>query len=128
MDPNRLKAIPLFASLDDQTRNDIASLASETSVPAGKELVREGDYAYEFMAIEEGEAEVLHGGKRVATLGPGDFFGEIAVLEKSLRLASVVALTPMRLMTLSRWDLKRIGDETLDQIRATIGARKSSLG
>ncbi len=127
MDPNRLKAIPVFASLDDQTLNAIATLASETSVPAGKELVREGDYAYEFMVIEEGEAEVIHGGQRVATLGPGDFFGEIAVLEKSLRLASVFALTPMRLMTLSRWDLKRVGTETLEQIRATIEKRKAEL-
>jgi CRP-like cAMP-binding protein len=123
MDPGRLRAIPVFASLDDETLRGIATFATESSVPAGKHLVKEGDYAYEFMAIEEGEAEVLRGGEKVATLGPGDFFGEIAVLEKTLRTASVVATTPMRLVTLSHWDLKRVGD-AMEQIRATLEERK----
>ncbi len=123
MDPERLKAIPVFASLDDDTLRGIATFATETSVPAGKHLVKEGDYAYEFMAIEEGEAEVLRGGERVATLGQGDFFGEIAVLEKTLRTASVIALTPMRLVTLSHWDLKRVGG-AMTQIRETLEERK----
>jgi CRP/FNR family transcriptional regulator, cyclic AMP receptor protein len=125
MDPERLKAIPVFSSLDDKTLRGIATFATESSVPAGKHLVREGDYAYEFMAIEEGEADVIRGGEKVATLGPGDFFGEIAVLEKSLRTASVVAVTPMRLVTLSHWDLKRVGD-AMEQIRATLEERKRS--
>lgn len=123
MDPDRLKAIPVFASLDDRTLRGIATFATESSVPAGKQLVKEGDYAYEFMAIEEGEAEVIRGGEKLATLGPGDFFGEIAVLEKTLRTASVVATTPMRLVTLSHWDLKRVGD-AMEQIRATLEERK----
>jgi CRP/FNR family cyclic AMP-dependent transcriptional regulator len=123
MDPERLKAIPVFASLDDETLRGIATFATETSVPAGKHLLKEGDYAYEFMAIEEGEAEVVRGGERVAMLGPGDFFGEIAVLEKTLRTATVVAITPMRLMTLSHWDLKRVGG-AMTQIRATLEERK----
>ena len=113
----------MFASLDDETLRGIATFASESSVPAGKHLVREGDYAYEFMAIEEGEAEVVRGGETVATLGRGDFFGEIAVLEKRLRTASVVATTPMRLVTLTHWDLKRVG-AAMEQIRATLEERK----
>jgi CRP-like cAMP-binding protein len=123
MDPDRLKAIPVFASLDSETLHGIATFATESSVPAGKHLVKEGDYAYEFMAIEEGEADVLRAGEKVATIGPGDIFGEIAVLEKTLRTASVVARTPMRLVTLSHWDLKRVGD-ALEQIRATVEERK----
>ncbi len=123
MDPERLRAIPVFASLDDETLRGIATFATESSVPAGKHLVKEGDYAYEFMAIEEGQADVVRGGETVATLGPGDFFGEIAVLEKTLRTASVVATTPMRLVTLSHWDLKRVGD-AMEQIRATLEERK----
>jgi CRP/FNR family cyclic AMP-dependent transcriptional regulator len=124
VDPDRLKAIPLFASLDDDTLRGVATFATETSVPAGKHLVKEGDYAYEFMAIEEGEAEVVRNGEHVATLGPGDFFGEIGVLEKTLRTASVVATTPVRLVTLSHWDLKRMGD-ALDKVRATLEQRKT---
>jgi len=123
MDPERLKVIPVFASLDDETLQGVATLATETSVPAGKHLVNEGDYAYEFMAIEEGEAEVVRDGERIATLGQGEFFGEMAVLEKTLRTASVIALTPMRLVTLSHWDLKRVGG-ALPQIRATLEERK----
>jgi CRP-like cAMP-binding protein len=123
MDPDRLRAIPVFASLDNETLRGIATFATESSVPAGKHLVKEGDYAYEFMAIEEGEADVVRGDETVATLGPGDFFGEIAVLEKSLRTASVVARTPMRLVTLSHWDLKRVGN-AMEQIRATLEERK----
>ncbi|MFP5363523.1 MAG: cyclic nucleotide-binding domain-containing protein [Thermoleophilia bacterium] len=123
MDPDRLRAIPVFASLDDETLRGIATFATESSVPAGKLLVKEGDYAYELMAIEEGEADVVRGEEMIATLGPGDFFGEIAVLEKTLRTASVVARTPMRLVTLSHWDLKRVGD-AIEQIRATLEQRK----
>lgn len=123
MDPDRLRALPVFADLDEQTLRGVATFATESSVPAGKHLVKEGDYAYEFMAIEEGEADVIRGGEKVASLGPGDFFGEIAVLEKSLRTASVVATTPMRLVTLTHWDLKRVGS-AIDQIRATLEERK----
>ncbi len=125
MDPDRLRAIPVFASLDNETLRGIATVAAESSVPAGKHLVKEGDYAYEFMAIEEGEADVVRGDETVATLGPGDFFGEIAVLEKTLRTASVVARTPMRILTLSHWDLKRVGN-AMEQIRATLEERKRS--
>jgi CRP-like cAMP-binding protein len=125
MDPDRLRAIPVFASLDSETLRGIATFATESSVPVGKHLVKEGDYAYEFMAIEEGEADVVRGDETVATLGPGDFFGEIAVLEKTLRTASVVARTPMRLVTLSHWDLKRVGN-AMEQIRATLEERKRS--
>jgi len=123
MDPDRLKAIPLFAAVDDETLRAIATFAGETSAPAGRTLLNEGDYAYEFMAIEEGQAEVVRAGERLATLGPGDFFGEMALLEKTLRTASVIALTPMRLVTLSHWDLKRVGG-AMAQIRETLEERK----
>ena len=123
MDPARLKAIPVFSGLDDETLEGVATFATETSVPAGKHLLNEGDYAYEFMAIEEGEAEVVRGGERLAILGPGEFFGEIALLEKTMRTASVIAITPMRLVTLSHWDLKRVGG-AMAQIRATLEERK----
>jgi CRP-like cAMP-binding protein len=110
MDPARLKAIPVFASLDEQTLLRVAIFATEVSHPAGRELVRQGDYAREFMVIEEGEVDVVRDGERIATLGPGDFFGEIGVLEKTRRTATVVATTPVRLVLLTHWDLKRAGD------------------
>ena len=123
MDPARVKAIPIFSTLDDETLRTIATFAGESSVPAGKRLLNEGDYAYELMAIEEGEAEVVRGDERLAVLGPGQFFGEMALLEKTVRMASVIALTPMRLITVSHWDLKRVGP-ALEQIHEILEERK----
>jgi CRP-like cAMP-binding protein len=122
MDPERLRAIPVFASLDEETLKSVAVFAGESSVAAGKRIVSEGDYAHEFMAIEEGTAEVFRGEQKIATLGPGDIFGEIGVVEKTLRTASVVAAT------LTRWDLKRAGDGAIDRIRATIEERRPAAG
>jgi cAMP-dependent protein kinase regulator len=128
MDPERLRAIPVFASLDDETLKSVAVFAGESSAAEGKQIVNEGDYAHEFMAIEEGTADVVRGGETIASLGPGDIFGEIGVVEKTLRTATVVATSPMRLITLTRWDLKRAGDGTLEQIRATIDQRRPAGG
>jgi len=75
LDANRLKSLPLFQSVAEEDLEQIAPFVSEVSVSAGKHLVDEGDYAYTFMAIEEGAAEVSRGGEVVARLGPGDFFG-----------------------------------------------------
>jgi CRP/FNR family cyclic AMP-dependent transcriptional regulator len=108
VDPGRLKSIPLFADTSDEELGQIATFAQEISLEAGRVLVREGDFSYEFMAIEEGEAEVTRGGEHVADLGPGDFFGEMGLLEKTLRSATVTAKTPMQLVTLTGWDLRRI--------------------
>jgi cAMP-dependent protein kinase regulator len=125
MDKARLKAIPLFANLDDHDLQVIATFANETSVSEGDVLVREGDFSYELMAIEEGQAEVRRGGETVATLGSGDFFGEIGVLKNELRTATVVAATPMRLITLTTWELKRMRNMpgVMDKINEVIAAR-----
>ena len=127
MDPSRLKTIPLFKDISDEELREVATFAEEASVPEGKHLVDEGDYSYEFMAIEEGDAEVLREGQHVADLGPGDFFGEMGLLEKDRRSATVVAKSPMRLITLTGWDLKRMEKSTpeaVQQIRATMEQRR----
>lgn len=131
MDASRLKAIPLFSSFSDEEVSSIAAFADEESVAEGERLVREGDFSYEFIAIEEGTADVLRGDERVAELGPGDFFGEIGVLERALRTASVVASSPMRVITLTGWDLKRMEStmpEAVEQIRQTIEERRPPAG
>lgn len=129
MDADRLKNIPVFAGLDPAATNTIAKLASEVSVPAGKELVREGDYSYDMLAIEEGTAEVTRGGDHVADLGPGDIVGEIGVVEKGTRNATVTATSAMVLVTLDRWDVKRLSKqspEVHDSLKALIEARKGA--
>lgn len=101
MDARRLESLPLFDRLSRGDRSRIAQWADEVDVKAGTKLVTEGNFAHEFFVIEEGEAEVTRGGQRLATLGPGDFFGEIALLEEDHhRTASVTALTPMRLVVM----------------------------
>ena len=127
MDASQLKSIPLFADVPDEELGQISTFAQEVTVDEGRELVREGDFSYEFMAIEEGEAEVTRDGQSIADLGPGDFFGEMGLLEKTLRNATVTAKTPMRLVTLTGWDLKRMErhiPEAIERVRATLEERR----
>ncbi len=127
MDAARLKGIPVLADLTDDERTAVASLAAEVSVPAGKELVREGDYSYELLAIEEGTAKVERGGQLIAELGPGDIIGEMGVLERGQRSATVTATSPMLLVTLDRWDAKKltkIAPSAAEKLTALVEARK----
>jgi CRP/FNR family transcriptional regulator, cyclic AMP receptor protein len=128
LDATRLKSIALFEEVGDEELAEIAPFATEVSVEEGRELVREGDFSYEFMAIEEGEAEVTRGGEHVADLGPGDFFGEMGLLEKTLRNATVTAKTPVRLVTLTGWDLRRVersAPEAMQRIRTVLEERRA---
>jgi CRP/FNR family cyclic AMP-dependent transcriptional regulator len=129
LDASRLKSIPLFEEVGEEELAQIAPFATEVSVEEGRELVREGDFSYEFMAIEDGEAEVTRGGEHVADLGPGDFFGEMGLLERTLRNATVTAKTPMRLITLTGWDLRRVeraAPQALERIHAVLEERRQA--
>jgi CRP-like cAMP-binding protein len=129
VDPQRLKNIAVFAHLDDEQLAHIAALAAEVSVPAGKELVREGDYSYDVLAIEEGSASVERDGDRIADLGPGDVVGEMGVLERSQRNATVVATSPMRLVTLTSWDIRRLrktAPAAVDHLRGLVAERRAT--
>jgi CRP/FNR family transcriptional regulator, cyclic AMP receptor protein len=129
LDAARLKSIALFEEVGDEELAEIAPFATEVSVEEGRELVREGDFSYEFMAIEEGQAEVTRGGEHVAELGPGDFFGEMGLLERTLRNATVTAKTPMRLVTLTGWDLRRVeraAPDAMERIRAVLEERRQA--
>jgi CRP-like cAMP-binding protein len=126
LDTSRLKSLPLFESVSDEDLDKIAPFVSEVSVSEGKHLVTEGDYAYEFMAIEEGTASVRRGDEELAELGPGDFFGEIGLLTEDRRNATVVATSPMRILTLDQWDMRRLEKAVptaADKIRSAARAR-----
>ena len=127
MDSDRLRSIPLFSDLTDDDLKAVATYAAEISVGAGKHLVDEGDYSYDLFVIAEGNAEVQQDGQQIAELGPGDVFGEMGVLEKGLRNATVVANTPMRLVTLSDWDVRRMRKQlapVLDRLQQKIEERR----
>jgi CRP/FNR family cyclic AMP-dependent transcriptional regulator len=126
VDPARLKTIPVFADLSDDELGHIAALAAEVSVPEGKELVREGDYSYDVLAIEEGTARVDRHGEHIADLGPGDVFGEMGVLKREQRNATVVATSPMLLVTLTSWDIRRLqktAPNAVDHLREVVAQR-----
>jgi CRP-like cAMP-binding protein len=101
MDEARLRAIPLFAGLSKKECRSVAQQADEVDVPAGRYLVREGDFAYEFFVIEEGTAEVRRGEQLLTELGPGDFCGEMGVIAKGTRNASVIAISPVTAMVMT---------------------------
>jgi CRP/FNR family cyclic AMP-dependent transcriptional regulator len=96
-----LKRSPLFEGLSRRQLVEIARLTDDLEEPAGTVLCKEGSRGREFFVITDGEAVVTQGGKRLATLGKGDFFGEIALLEPVKRTATVTAETPLRFFIVS---------------------------
>jgi CRP-like cAMP-binding protein len=127
VDPARLRKIPVFSDLAEDELRSIAALAAEVSVPEGKELVREGDYSYDVLAIEEGTASVEREGEHVADIGPGDVVGEMGVLERSQRNATVRATSPMMLVTLTGWDIRRLrksAPSAVEHLRGIVAQRR----
>lgn len=108
MDPSRLTTIPLFDGLPDEELQRAATFAEERTIADGQVIVREGDFSDKISFIEEGSVEVIRGGEPRADLGPGEVFGEAGVLGKTMRNADVVATAPLRIFTLTRWDVKRL--------------------
>jgi CRP/FNR family cyclic AMP-dependent transcriptional regulator len=96
MNAQRLKTIPLFSGLSKRQLEQLAGWIDEVDLPAGKQLLGEGTFAYEFVMIESGSASVSIDGQHVNDLGAGDFFGEIALLSTPRRTASVETTSPMR--------------------------------
>ncbi len=126
MDPDHLKAVPLFADMSEADRRRIATFATEDSAQMGTTLIREGDFSNDMLAIESGTADVLRDGQLIDSLGPGDVVGEIGVLERELRTASVVASSPVRLIRLTNWDVKRLPRETRDRLLEIARSRRPS--
>jgi CRP/FNR family cyclic AMP-dependent transcriptional regulator len=109
MNPAAVSSIPLFSSVRRRWHADVARLADEVQVPPGYGLTEQGTYAREFFVVVEGTADVLRDGRLVATLGPGDFFGEVGLLGHSwTRTATVVATSPMRLLVLARHEFREL--------------------
>lgn len=110
-----LAKAPLFRNL---SRNDLVGLAKVTEdleVDEGKVLAREGDIGHEFFVIVDGEVDVARGGETVRKLGPGDFFGEIALIwESPRRTATVTAAAPVRLFVLTRQAFRGLIDHHPD--------------
>ncbi len=111
MDANRLKDVALFSDLSDDDREQISRWTDEVEVETGRHLAEQGEYAYEFFVIEDGTAEVMRNGEKIREMGPGDFFGEIALMETDRRTATVTATTPMRLIVMHGRDFREMASE-----------------
>jgi CRP/FNR family cyclic AMP-dependent transcriptional regulator len=101
VDATSLEKVPLYAGLSHRERQQIARWSDSIDLPAGKHLLDEGRLPHEFFVIIDGEVEVTHGGEHLATLGRGDFFGEIALIEHGRRTATVVTSQPTTLAVMS---------------------------
>jgi CRP-like cAMP-binding protein len=111
VDAERLKRIPLFADLSRRDLDRLARRTDEVDVKAGRHLVDQGAFPHEFIVIESGAAEVLVDGERVAELGEGDFFGEMALLVEQRRTATVTATSDLRVIVMHERDFRAMEDE-----------------
>jgi CRP/FNR family transcriptional regulator, cyclic AMP receptor protein len=124
MDPNRLTKIPLFSQLSEDEAKRLAAFATETSIADGQILMKQGDYSTELIAIEEGTADVLRDGDKIASLGEGDLIGEMGLLSREPRNADVIATSPMRVIKLTHWEIRRMSEDTIDRIKEIINERR----
>jgi CRP/FNR family cyclic AMP-dependent transcriptional regulator len=125
MDPARLTAIPIFSQLSDEEAKRLSAFATETSAAEGQILMKEGDYSTELIAIEEGTADVIRGGEKIASLKEGDLIGEMGLLAREQRNADVIATSPMRLLKLTHWEIRRMSEDTVDRIKQIIEQRRA---
>src|SRR4051812_30650555 len=103
---DRLKQVPLFSELEGKQLRSVVSAMTERTFPAGSTVTEEGTGGVGFFVIDDGEAEVTVAGEPRGTLGPGDHFGEIALIAKVPRSATIVATTDLRCYGLTQWQFR----------------------
>ena len=131
MKESRLKTIGLFAGLSRGELRRLSSVTDEVVVPAGTRLIDEGTFAHEFLLIETGTADVRRGGELLVQLGPGDFAGEIGVMQNARRNATVTASTELTAIVMTARDLRQIAKDmpsVTAEIDAAIAARSAAPG
>jgi lysophospholipase L1-like esterase len=126
MDARRLESIPLFAELPTTALEKIALYAGERGVPTGEPIITQGDYSHEMSCIEQGTADVIQDGEVINQLGPGAVIGEVGLLSRTRRTASVIATSDVRIITLTSWDLNRMPDRVVDSLKALMQERLQS--
>jgi CRP/FNR family transcriptional regulator len=104
--PDVLRKVPLFADLDNKELGQIASSMRERRFSPGDVVTQEGSGGVGFFVVEEGEAEVNVGGQARGSIGPGDYFGEIALINESPRTATLTAKTDMLCYGMTPWDFR----------------------
>jgi CRP-like cAMP-binding protein len=108
---DHLQKIPLFADLSKKELRFLAQMTSETSVREGSTLVKQGETGQEAMIVEDGTADVLRDGVKIDDLGPGDFFGEMSLINHMPRNADVVATSDMDLLVMDAREFSSVLSE-----------------
>ena len=103
-----LKRVPLFADLNKRELQDVARLFKERRFESGETIIKEGSGGAAFFVIESGEAKVFVGGKERSTLGPGAFFGEIALIDQGTRMATIAAAADLVCYGVTYWDFRSL--------------------
>jgi CRP/FNR family cyclic AMP-dependent transcriptional regulator len=106
-----LSTVDLFQGLSKRELQRLMGSTKELAFEAGDEVVKEGDEDGRFYLLLEGEARIVQGRRVLATLGAGDYFGEISLIDGEPRSATVLATTPIRALTLARWNFRALLDE-----------------
>ena len=114
MNSAQLKRIPLFADAPEGELDKVAVFAQSKEIDEGQTVIEEGGFSRELLAIEEGKAEVTRDGEHIADLGPGDIFGEAGMLDDEMRTATVTATSPLRLISLGHFEVKRLKKDAPD--------------
>jgi CRP/FNR family cyclic AMP-dependent transcriptional regulator len=129
-DPDRLRNVPLFSDLPEEDLQIVASWFRVEEVSEGRRMAPEGAAGYQFYVIDDGTADVTHDGASVASLGPGDHFGEMAMVGDGRRMADVIATSPMTVFAMFGTDFREMesGYPALAaRIRATAEERLAEL-
>ena len=129
MDPERLKSVQFFEGVSKDDLQGLSKWVDQVDVPEGKVVVEQGHFPDEFFVIEKGTADVTQDGGTIRSLGPGDFFGEIGLVETHRRTASVTATSPMTLIVLTGHHFRSMEAEipqVAEQVRAKIEERLHS--
>jgi CRP/FNR family cyclic AMP-dependent transcriptional regulator len=109
-----LKGVPLFARCSKKELAEIATIADEIDIAEGKQLTKEGGRGREFFVLIEGNADVKRKRRKIGTLGAGDFLGEIALVTKVPRTATVTTTSPVRALVVSEQNFRRLLDGSPD--------------
>jgi CRP-like cAMP-binding protein len=107
-----LQKVPLFADLERKELEEIASAMKQRTFSAGQEIAVEGESGVGFFVIEDGQAKVTVRGQDRRTLGPGDYFGEVALITHGARTATVTADTELKTYGMTFWDFRPLVEET----------------
>jgi CRP/FNR family cyclic AMP-dependent transcriptional regulator len=109
-----LKGVPLFARCSKKELAEIAQIADEIDLPEGKQLTKEGGRGREFFVLVDGTADVRRKRRKIGTLGPGDFLGEIALVTRTPRTATVTTSSPVRALVVSEQNFRRLLERSPD--------------